>query len=103
MLGLRGPALFPFLLAQEYPEPGTRGIGMRTWTELIDGSTNPSREGAGALLERTTAKARVFAYLDSHPELARRPSVVASTLHVNRGSAKRLLHEWRQSHAPKLE
>src|SRR5439155_5765669 len=50
-----------------------------------------------------TVAARVFAYLDAHPEFARRPSAVADFLHVNHGSAKRLVHEWRRRQRPSLD
>ncbi len=50
-----------------------------------------------------TARARVFAYLDEHPELARKPGEVAARLHVTTGYAKRLLHDWRKAHRPSLD
>src|SRR5437879_4159654 len=47
-----------------------------------------------------TAKDRVFAHLNAHPEDARSPSKVAANLQVNGGTAKRLLKEYRDSRKP---
>src|SRR5438132_11292543 len=67
------------------------------------GSVNRGQGDEGTSPVVSSVRARVFEHLDAHPDFARRPAEIAAALHVPRGSAKRLLHEWRKAHAPSLD
>jgi hypothetical protein len=70
---------------------------MATTLEVRDGSANRSPGDERTHPAASTVKARVFAHLEAHPDLARRPAAIAAALQVPRGSAKRLAHQWRKA------
>ena len=84
---------------------GTTGKHAGGLSDMVDaeGSMNLYQGDERTSTASPTARARVFAYLDEHPELARKPGEVAARLHVTTGYAKRLLHDWRKAHRPSLD
>src|SRR2546427_4226268 len=76
------------------PDPGG---GSESWEGGVmapsQGSPNLEQVAERSGRWRETAKDRVFAHLDAHPEDAHSPSKVAANLGANGGTAKRLLKE----------